>query len=343
LRITGTAYRSGHRATYTRSRPARLLALLGCLLAGCVSISQAETTQLKIGYQYGLSYLPIHVMARQGLVEKHAKALGLSLEMQYLNLGSSGVLRDALLSGQVDYGAIGPPALIFLADRTDGAYKMAANIAAFPMILNTTEKVKSICELKGKIALSAVKSSVYAIALQMASKQQCHDPFLLDPNTVSMTNPDGMAALLNAQVAAHFSAYPFVEQEIALGNGKIKPLLNSYDTMGGPAALIVLVGKDSFRTQNPKVYAAMLAALDEAMTWIKTHKLAAAQLYIQTEHSKEPVETVVAQLSSPAVIFDITPRQISQYAHFMREVGTTKKDWDWKSLSSPNLYSLNGS
>lgn len=309
----------------------------------CAQMSFAETATVKIGYQYGLSYVVFHVMERQALLEKHAKASGLVVSAQYLNMSSSGVLRDSLLSGQVDYGALGPPSLIFLADKTNGAYKMAANIASFPMILNTTEDVKSICELRGKIAMSAVKSSVYAIALQMASKQQCHDPFLLDPNTVSMTNPDGMAALLNGQVASHFSAYPFVDLEQKLSNGRIKPILNSYDTMGGPAALIILVGKDNFREQNPQVYAAMVAALDEAIQWVKLHKVEAAKLYIEEEHSKEPLDTVIAQLSSPDVIYDITPRQISKFAHFMKEIGTAKRDWDWKALSSPNLLKLNGS
>jgi NitT/TauT family transport system substrate-binding protein len=191
--------------------------------------------------------------------------------------------------------------------------------------------------------MSAVKSSVYAIGLQMASKQQCHDPFLLEPNTVTMANPEGMASLINGQVQSHFSAYPFVDFELKQGNGKIHSILNSYDTMGGPGALIVLVGRDSFRTENPKVYNALVTGLEEAMTWIKSHKKEAAQLYIDEEHSKEPIEQVIAQLSSPDVIYDIAPKNITKFAHFMKEVGTVKRDWDWKSLSSPNLYNRNGS
>jgi len=313
---------------------------LGILSAPCAF---AETATLNIGYQYGLAYIMFHVMERQHLVEKHAKAAGVNVNVSYLNMGSSGILRDSLLANQVDYGAIGPPALLFLADKNDGKFKMAANLASLPMILNTTESVKSICDLKGKIAMSAVKSSVYAIALQMASQQQCHNTFLLDPNTITMTNPEGMAAIINGQVESHFSAYPFVDLEVKQGHGKIKLILNSYDTFQGPAALIVLVGKDSYRAENPKVYAAMIAGLEEAMKWVKAHKQEAAQLYIDEEHSKEPLDVIVAQLSSPDVIFDITPRQITKFAHFMKEIGTVKKEWDWKSLSSPNLLGLNGS
>jgi len=302
-----------------------------------------ETATLTVGYQYGLGYLPFHVMEKQSLIEKHARASGVQVNVKYLNMGSSGILRDALLSNQVDFAALGPPALIFLADKTNGEFKMAANIASLPMILNTTEGVRSICDLKGKIAMSAVKSSVYAIALQMASKQHCNDPFLLDPNTVTMTNPEGMTALINGQVSSHFSSYPFVDFELKNSNGRIRAILNSYDAFQGPAALIVLIGPDRFRTQNPKVYSAMLAALGESMLWINSHRKEAATLYLESEHSNEPFDAVVAQLSSPDVIFDVTPRQISKFAHFMREVGTAKKEWDWKSLSSPNLLSLNGS
>lgn len=305
--------------------------------------AKAEAPTVNIGYQYGLSYVVFHVMEKQNLVEKHAKAAGIDLKAEYRNMGSPGTMRDSMIAGQTDFGAIGVPALATMADKTNGEFKAAANIVSVPMILNTTEDVKSICDLKGKIAMTTIKSSVYAIALQMAAKQKCGDPFALDANTVSMTNPDGMAALLNGQVSSHYSAAPFSDLEIKGGKGKIKTILNSYDTMGGPAALIVLAGKDSYRVANPKVFAAVVGALEEASKWVKEHKKEAAELYIQEERSKESVEAVTAQLSSPDVIFDTTPKQIGAYSKFMKEIGTVKKEMDWKFLSMPNLHGRNGS
>jgi NitT/TauT family transport system substrate-binding protein len=320
------------------------LVWLPVLFAFSLSI-RAEVTEINIGYQYGIGYTPFHVMERQGLVEKYAKAAGISLKATYRNLGTPGVVRDAMLAGDVQYGAVGVPTLIILADKSDLDFKAVGNIVSLPMNFNVNTSVvgADFCNMKGKIALPTVKSSVQAVTLQIAAKQKCHDSYKLDPNTVSMTHPDGMAALLNNQVDAHLTAPPFNDLEVKMGNGRIKTLFDSYSVLGGPTSFILLVGSQKFANQNPKAHLVLVKAFEEAIAWTAKNKQQAAELYVSEEKSKDTVADVFSQMSDPKMIFDTTPNRIGVYAQFMKEIGTVKHNMSWKDLSMSNLTGRKGS
>ena len=51
--------------------------LLGLLLAAIAATARAEMAEINVAQQYGVSFLPLMVMERDKLVEKHAKAAGL--------------------------------------------------------------------------------------------------------------------------------------------------------------------------------------------------------------------------------------------------------------------------
>src|ERR1043166_3639988 len=50
--------------------------------------ARADVNEIKIGKQYGLPYIQFVIMEDQGLIEKHAKALGLAdLKVNWATLG----------------------------------------------------------------------------------------------------------------------------------------------------------------------------------------------------------------------------------------------------------------
>jgi len=164
----------------------------------------------------------------------------------------------------------------------------------------------------------------------------------LNALTVSMSHPDGMTALLNGSVTAHFTSPPFQEQE--LKDPRIHRVFNSYDVMGGPLTFTVLWTTSRFKEQNPKLYAAFVAALRQATEMINADKRGAAQLYIAETRSKESVDDVYALLSNPAIEFTLTPRQIEKYARFMYDNGQIKQaPASWKDLFFEDVHALPGS
>lgn len=322
-----------------------IAAVIGVWLA-LVAPAAAETDRITIGIQNGIAYLPFHVMAEQHLIEKHAKALGLDLKADIRNLGQTGLVRDALIAGQIQFGVAGPPTLVTLYDKTRGAYAAASAVVSLPATLNTTNpKIKSICDFADgdKIALPTIKSSAQAVVLQMASKALCGDPFRNDRFTVSMGHPDGYNALMSGLISAHMTAPPFADNELRTGKGRVRRILSSYDVMGTKATLVLLITSNAFRDANPRAYRAVREALEEAEAFIRKNPAAAAAIYKKAEKSRESDADIVKQITSPEMVYDTTPQGIGRFAAFMNEIGTVKTKYTWQQLSMPELRGRKGS
>ena len=323
---------------------------LALVLALASGSALAAGSELRIAEQYGFSYLQLGYMRKYGLVEQQAKALGLAdVNVTWAKFAGGNVMNDALLSGSLDIasGGVAPP--IVLWDKTQGNLdvKMICAMVSAPLYLNTTNPaIKSLRDFTAndRIALPAVKVSNQATILAMAAAQQLGKDKAgsLNALTVSMSHPDGMAALLNGSVSAHFTAPPFQNEE--LKDRRVHRVLNSYDVMGGPLTFTVLWTTSKFRSENPALYRAFVAALKQATDMINADKRAAARVYVEQTKTKEPVDDVYALLSDPAVEFTMTPRQIHKYATFMYDNGQIRHaPSSWKDLFFDDVHPLPGS
>jgi NitT/TauT family transport system substrate-binding protein len=330
----------------------RKTALIPVLIALCVAcgLARADTKELRVAQQYGFSYLQLMYMQHDGLIEKHARAAGLGeVKVTWAKFAAGNVMNDALLSGSLDIasGGLAPP--IILWDKTRGGLdvRMIAAMVTAPLYLNTTNpRIHSLRDFTSsdRIALPAVKVSNQATILAMAAAQQLGKDKAdsLNPLTVAMSHPDGVAALRNGAVDAHFTAPPF--QQVELADPRVHRVLSSYDVMKGPLTFTVLWTTSRFRNGNPKLYTAFLEALDEATRMINADKRAAAQLYVTATKSREPVDEVYRMVSDPDVEFTLTPRQIGNYARFMHDDGLIRnRPASWKDLFFDNIHALPGS
>ena len=330
----------------------RCLFLAGLFLAtvSAATPAPAAENELRIAQQYGFSYLQLMYMQKHRLVEQQAKAAGIAdLKVTWAQFAGGNVMNDALLSGSLDIasGGVAPP--IVLWDRTRGGLdvKMIAAMTSAPLFLNTTNPaIKSLKDFtpRDKIALPAVKVSNQATILAMAAAQELGKDKAdsLNALTVTMSHPDGMAALLNGTVTAHFTAPPF--QELELKDPRVHRVLNSYDVMGGPLTFTVLWTTSRFRNEHPALYRAFVAALKQATDMINADKHAAAKLYVDESKGKESVDDVFRMIADPAIEFTMTPRQIFKYAQFMRDNGQIKQaPSSWKDLFFEDVHALPGS
>jgi NitT/TauT family transport system substrate-binding protein len=101
----------------------------------------------------------------------------------------------------------------------------------------------------------------------------------------------------------------------------------------------------AFRERSPKVYAAVLKALDEAIDVIVEDKEDAADtLLASVGESGFSREEVLALMNDPNVKFTTTPENIMKYAEFMQSIGSIKKPpASWKDLFFPEVQDTPGS
>src|SRR6267142_3937730 len=138
----------------------RMIAAAALVFAGTAT-SRAEIPEVTIAQQFGVAFLPLMLMERDGLVEKHAKAAGIEVKTNWQKVAGPSVVNDGLLSGTVHFGAVGAPSLVTLWSKTKsnvGVKGMAA-MTSYPLFLNTRNPaVKSIKDFsdKDKIAVPSV-------------------------------------------------------------------------------------------------------------------------------------------------------------------------------------------
>jgi NitT/TauT family transport system substrate-binding protein len=309
-----------------------LFALCTALTAIAATNVRAEVSEITIAQQYGVSFLPLMVMQKESLVEKHAVKLGLSgVIVKWAKVAGPSVMNDGLISGALHFAAQGAPSLITLWSKTGGQIKAMSALTTYPLYLVTRDpEVKSIKDFsaKDKIAVPSVKISTQAIMLQMAAAKAFgeHEYGKLDPLTVSLSHPDATLAFINntAGVNAHFSTSPFYEQEIKVPGAHL--ITTSYEILGGPATALVLTSSVKFRDGNPKAYKAVFEALSEAIDIVNKDKRAAAKFYLEiTRDTKTPLDEVVASISDKDYAFTLEPHKVFATAQFMAKIGSIRQ------------------
>jgi NitT/TauT family transport system substrate-binding protein len=332
-----------------------VLSLSLMMLVGChQAATGSEVSELRIPTGAGgVGFLPLLVMQKRQLIEKHAKAAGIAdLRVRWIDIGGPAVMNDALLSGSVDFIAAGPPAFLTLWDKTVNSAKVTgvAGMTSLPMYLNTrSDRLKKLDDFteRDKIAVTGIKVSIPALVMQMYAKDKygASEVARFDKYTVTMTHPDAVVALLagSGAVDAHFTSPPFHQRERK--DPRVHTIMTSNDVIGGSTTFTMLSTTAKFREQNPRVYASVLAALDEANKMIVDDKQAAAELLrASSGDSGFSLAELLEVLNDPDIKFSTTPENVMKYAGFMYDIGSIKnRPASWKDLFFPEIHGAPGS
>lgn len=333
----------------------RKLTLIACLATLLSVTLQAEVSEVRFPIGAGgVGFLPLLVMQKYSLIEQYAKQAGIpNLHVRWVNIGGPSVMNDALLSGSADFIAAGPPAFLTLWDRTINSAKVkgVAAMTSLPMFLNTRnpnfKKLDDIMD-HDRIAVTSIKVSIPSLAMQMYAKQK-YGPaqiYRFDRYTVTMTHPDGVIALLSGSgaVDAHFTSPPFAQRE--LKDPHIHTVMTTDDVMGGSTTFTMVSTTAKFREQNPRVFGAVLKALEDANRRIIADKRTAAEILLASTGGEKgfSVNEIVEALNDPHVKFTTTPENVMKYATFMHDAGSIKNQpGSWKDLFFPEIHAAPGS
>jgi sulfonate transport system substrate-binding protein len=333
--------------------PTRIVGLVMVALVGLPASARAETSTVRISAQYGLGYATMMVMERQGLIEQQAAAAGLgAVHVEWQRAGGPTAQMEAILAGQSDFIGPGVPTLATMWERTTGTPQEVRALSALqsmPYVLVTRNPaVHTIADFtdRDRIALPGVKLTGHALALEMAAAKQWgfsgYDR--LDPLTITLAHPDAAGALLSgkSEVTAHFASSPFYYHELATPG--IHQVLKSYDVVGGNHTNGVLIATKRFHDANPKICAAVLAALEAADAFVKAHPRETAEIYLAASGDKSTLDAMTTMIADPDVDYTTTPVNVMQFVDFMHKVGRLKRlPASWKDLFFPEAHGFPGS
>ena len=157
-----------------------------------------------------------------------------------------------------------------------------------------------------------------------------------------VTDPDAMAAVLNAQgdITVHAATSPYAEIEKKAGLHAISDL---YAVAGGPVTGLNFVSTEQFQKANPVTFDAVVAAFDEAISWVNADKRRAAQFYLDASKDKMSVDELTQIISSPDYIYGQTPLGVGAAMDVMYKAGAIKtKPQSWKDMYFPEAQKLPG-
>jgi len=333
----------------------RKWAVLLCLtLVSCGHGDPPEVDEIRIPNGVGgIGFVPLMAMQKFSLIEKHAATSGLkNIRTRWMNVGGPAAEMDAIFKGTADFIAAGPPAAITVWDKTLGSSKIKgmAAICTVPVYLNTrTEHLKTLNDIRvdDRIAVTAAKISIPAIIMQMyaAERYGISDAPHFDAFVLTMSNAEGALALRSPAnaVNAHFSSPPYHQRERR--QVSVRTILSSDEIMGGPATFTMLVTSSAFRQRNPRIYAAVMAALQEAIQMVSSDQRLAAKLLLDSMNGGGFTVSELEQiLKDPAIRFTTTPERVMKYADFMHQTGSIRNQpASWKDLFFPEIHDASGS
>ena len=196
-----------------RHRTVWLVVALAAVLAVVVGEAPAqETRQLRIVKQPGLGYLQLVVMRELKLIEKRAPGV----DVEWRQLTSGPVIRDAMIAGQMDIGSGGVGPFVQAVDRGID-WKTLGTLNEMPLYLNCARPdIKKLADLKptDRIAMPAI-GSMQHVVLQMEAEKELGDAKRLNQQIVAMAHPDGTAAILSKrEITCHLSSAPFQYEQL---------------------------------------------------------------------------------------------------------------------------------
>jgi NitT/TauT family transport system substrate-binding protein len=323
----------------------RTLTLLVALLLAALP-ARAEEAKIRVGYGFGIAFLPHMVMEKEKLLEKRAQ-----VPAEYSRFSGSAAMQDAVLSGSIDWGGYGIPALLLAWQKTRGSTAELVGLSGFttmPLVLLTNKAaVKSVKDFgpDDRIAMpSPVSPQMYAL---QAASERAFGPGRMDElksRVVSLPHPDALAALrTGTQIAGYFGSAPFVQ--IALGDPRIHAVLDSTEVLGR-ASFLVNATSRKFAEQNPKLAQASLDAMADAIAFIAQNPRRAAEIYLGVEPSTLVTPELVEDIArDPAKSgFTIEVHGLKSYANLMVKLGQLKQaPSSWQDVFLPILHDRQGS
>ena len=289
--------------------------MIGCAGCGTSAKKTVEKPKLTIAYQYSIGYVPVVAMKEQKLIEKYYDG---DIDIEWTMLTSGSAINEGIISGDIDVGFMGVSPFL-TGVRAGIPYKIFSGLSSQPYDLMTNqEDIVSLSDItnQDKIAVVSLGSAPH-IMLAMASKEGLGDAHALDENIVSMSNADGMTALMSGAVNAQICIAPYNYMEMNQ-NG-----IHAVNIPDGawPVGDTVLIGvaSETLYNENSEIYKALCNAMDEAINFVNNNPKDAAD-YLKDEYDEES-SVIMKWITDERSIFSSETQGVMRTQRFMRDEG----------------------
>ena len=302
------------------------------LLAFTVLFSSCgkKSYEINIAQQYGIAYAPLAIMEKKQFLEESLPGI----KVNWKQFGGPTAIREGMLSGDIDIGFMGPAPVLMGIDN--GMKWRYAGGISFNEVAIITDKpnVKTLKDFteKDKIAILSPACTQH-ILLCMLAREQLGDAHALDVQTVSMSHPDAMAALIsNTEISAHIATPPYISQELSAGAHKIA---TGKDIMGERFTFITCVAMEQFYNEKNTEYTAFIKALQKSVDYINNNLDEAVKLLAPIYNLSE--EELKEQMTYEGTIYSTRLEGVQTLSKAMYEMGFIKSNPKFEDIIFDNV------
>lgn len=238
----------------TQFRPiATSLTVAGLIASALLAPARAETSVVKLGYQYSLWGAPAVVALELNLFKKHG------IEVDAKRFGAGKDARDGLVAGSLDVATVGgTPFVVGAAVGEMNAIATVAYTGRTGCIeVKKGAGIKSLDQLKGKKIGTRPGSTIDSVLRNKVLP--AHNLKDTDFQMVNVDFKDQAAALAGGSIDAFAGVEPFCALAESLNYSELLVNYEKYDPMPN-----MLASTATFVKNNPKAAKAVVAAMAEA-------------------------------------------------------------------------------
>lgn len=297
-----------------------LTILLGILIifSSCSNNKSGEVS-VTIAEQYGLAYAPLQILKEKQFIEKQLPGV----KVNWVQLGNTAAIREAILGGTVDIGFMGIPPFLIGWDK-GMEWKIFTGLSMAEIGLVTwRDDIDSLADIgpDDRIALPQ-PGSIQHILLSMAAEKQLGQSDTFDNQLVTMKHPDGMNALLaRRDIAAHFTSPPYIMMELAEPDMKL--VVNGRESMGGDFTFIVGTVTDKFSNNHSDILEAVSSGIKQASNLIKDNPEEAVSI-LKSEFSLSD-KILMSYLTEGSLVYSDKVEGLTSFIEFMDSNGYIEK------------------
>lgn len=313
--MTGTD-RKGRARTVSRQLVALSVTAVTALGAGACAGGSGASDGFVLGYQQGLGSAVVIVMEESDCLADEMPGA----DVRFKQFNSGAAIRDSMLAGKVQAGAIGlAPFLVGVDKGVDWRVVTPLNEMDFRLMVKDDglRTLSDFASSGAKIAVPA-PDSIQSIVLRRAAEAELGDESALDTNLVAMSHPDAMQALLSGQIGGHLASAPFSYMAESRG---ARVILSSSTVFDEPINNTLVAMREDVLEDQPDLAEAVQKCASEAKQVLaENHQVAAAHL-ARSSGGKQDAKQVRAHLAEDDLVWPEETHGIEEVARAMLGAG----------------------
>jgi NitT/TauT family transport system substrate-binding protein len=313
-------------------------------LAGCGTTQTAtksgELSSVKLGYFPNVTHASAMIGVEKGFFQKE---LGEKVKLNTQQFPNGSLLMDALTTGQIDIGYVGPePAIARFLQGGDVVVLSGAANGGNVVVAAKDSNINSIKDLSGKVVASPSRACTHDISLRILMQQQGLKMQDQGGTVKEVTQkPADMITLLQQkQLDAAVVSEPWASQMEEKVGAKI--IVDAKDMpWEGKLPSTVLVASKKFVSENPEIVKAILRGNVDAVNFVKASPDEAIKLTQKNlaEQAKQElsVDILKKSFARTEITYEVSSQILNEMEQWSKDLGLVQGKTDVAGLVDLSL------